>query len=416
MGRTDHWHTDGKRTMEQFETDGAAGSEGAQPQAVGVIGAGAMGSGIAQVAATAGHPVFLVDAFEGAAVKARDRIAAALTKRAAQGKLDPAEAQAIGARITPVNSAAELPECLVVIEAIAEDLDAKMALFEDLGRRQPATTMLATNTSSLDIDAIAPAALHPGRVLGLHFFNPPPAMKLVEVVRGQVTKGDVVIAATRLMTQWGKTPVRCASTPGFIVNRVARPFYGEAQRLVMEGVADPATIDACIRSAGFAMGPLELTDLIGQDVNFAVGKSVWQQTGRDPRYTPTTFQEDLVTSGNLGRKTGKGVYTYAADGTMEGGQPDQARMAQLLAGPVVTNPVARTVAMLVNEAVDVVHRGEAGPKDVDLAMVLGTRYPKGPIAWGREIGFLTIRDQLLELDAAFPGGRYRPSEALTEIE
>jgi 3-hydroxybutyryl-CoA dehydrogenase len=164
------------------------------------------------------------------------------------------------------------------------------------------------------------------------------------------------------------------------------------------------------------MGPLELTDLIGQDVNFAVGKSVWQQTGRDPRYTPTTFQEDLVTSGNLGRKTGKGVYTYAADGTMEGGQPDQARMAQLLAGPVVTNPVARTVAMLVNEAVDVVHRGEAGPKDVDLAMVLGTRYPKGPIAWGREIGFLTIRDQLLELDAAFPGGRYRPSEALTEIE
>ncbi len=391
-------------------------SEGAGLGAVGVIGAGAMGSGIAQVAATAGHAVFLVDAFEGAAEKARDRIAAGLAKRASQGKLDPAEADAISARITPVAAAADLPGCLVVIEAIAEDLDAKVALFEDLGRRQPAATMLATNTSSLSIDDIAPAAPHPGRVLGLHFFNPPPAMKLVEVVQGQQTSGDVMTAATALMTAWGKTPVRCASTPGFIVNRVARPFYGEAQRLVEEGVADPATVDAAIRSAGFAMGPLELTDLIGQDVNFAVGKSVWQQTGQDPRYTPTTFQENLVTSGNLGRKTGKGVYTYAADGTMTDAEPDEARMAQLLAGPVVTNPVARTVAMLVNEAVDLVHRGEAGPDDVDLAMVLGTRYPKGPIAWGREIGFRTIRDQLLELDATFPGGRYRPSEALTEMD
>ncbi len=383
---------------------------------VGVIGAGAMGSGIAQVAATAGHPVFIVDAFEGAAQRACTRITEGLRKRAAQGKLDPAEAEAIAGRIFPCDSAEALPECLVVIEAIIEDLDAKTELFDVLGRTQPATTLLATNTSSLSIDQIAPAAAHPGRVLGLHFFNPPPAMKLVEVIRGEVTSPEVMDTGADLVTAWGKVPVRCASTPGFIVNRVARPFYGEAQRLVQEGVADPATIDACVRTAGFRMGPLELTDLIGQDVNLAVGTSVWRQTNKDPRYEPTPFQQNLVAEGNLGRKTGKGVYTYAADGTSPDNVPDQAKVAELLASGVLTNPVARTLAMLVNEAVDLVDRGEAGSADVDLAMTLGTGYPKGPIAWGREIGFTTVRDQLRELDAAFPGGRYRPSPALDKIE
>ena len=382
---------------------------------VGVIGAGAMGSGIAQVAASAGHPVFLCDAFEGAAERAQTRIAADLAKRATQGRITAEDAAAIAARITPVAAATHLPACIVVIEAIAEDLDAKSALFEELGRTQPATTILATNTSSLSIDAIAPAAAHPGRVLGLHFFNPPPAMKLVEVIRGETTTQAVLEAATALVVSWGKVAVRCASTPGFIVNRVARPFYGEAQRMVQEGVADAATIDACLRSAGFRMGPLELTDLIGQDVNLAVGTSVWNQTSRDPRYAPTPFQQGLVAAGHLGRKSGQGVYTYAADGTSPNNVPDEARVAELLVSGVITNPVARTLAMLVNEAVDLVDRGEAGPADVDLAMTLGTGYPKGPIAWGREIGFLKVRDQLLELAATFPGGRYRPSPALEKI-
>ena len=384
---------------------GATDMDNAELGAVGVIGAGAMGSGIAQVAATAGHPVFLCDAFEGAAERAQARIAADLAKRAAQGRLPAEEAAAIAARITPVAAAADLPACVVVIEAIAEDLDAKSALFEELGRTQPASTILATNTSSLSINAIAPAAAHPSRVLGLHFFNPPPAMKLVEVIRGETTVQDVLDAATALVVSWGKVAVRCASTPGFIVNRVARPFYGEAQRMVQEGVADAATIDAC----------LELTDLIGQDVNLAVGTSVWNQTSRDPRYAPTSFQQGLVAAGHLGRKSSQGVYTYAADGTATDNVPDDAKVAELLASGVVTNPVARTLAMLVNEAVDLVDRGEAGSGDVDLAMTLGTGYPKGPIAWGREIGFGTVRDQLLELDAAFPGGRYRPSPALERI-
>jgi 3-hydroxybutyryl-CoA dehydrogenase len=391
------------------------GSSAPELDPVGVVGAGAMGSGIAQVAASAGHPVYLVDALEGAAQRACARIAATLHERAETGRLDPAEAAETAARLHAVATIEDLPRCQVVIEAVLEDLDVKSDIFDALGRTQPSGTLLATNTSSLSIDEIAPAAAYPERVLGLHFFNPPPAMRLVEVVRGQVTSPALLDAAARLMTSWGKTPVRCASTPGFIVNRVARPFYGEAQRMVMAGVAGPATIDACLRSAGFPMGPFELTDLIGQDVNLAVGTSVWMQTSRDPRYAPVQMQADLVAAGHLGRKSGQGVYRYAEDGTAVDNVPDEGRVAELLAGPLLTNPVARTVAMLVNEAVDLVDRGEAGSADVDLAMVLGTRYPKGPIAWGREIGLTVVRDQLLELDAAFPGGRYRPSPALSVI-
>ncbi len=220
--------------------------------------------------------------------------------------------------------------------------------------------MLATNTSSIDIDAIARDATDPERVLGLHFFNPPPVMRLVEVVRGKLTSPAYVEHAMALMRAWGKTPVRCASTPGFIVNRVARPFYGEAQRIVEAGVADAATVDWVLRErGGFPMGPLELTDLIGQDVNLAVATSVWEQTGHDERYAPTELQRRLVEEGRLGRKTGSGVYTYAADGSLEGPSPTLELADRLVGGPVATDPLARTLAMLVNEAVDLVHRGEA---------------------------------------------------------
>ena len=387
-----------------------------QPLAdVAVVGAGAMGSGIAQVAATAGHPVHVVDAIPGAAEAACARIAAALRARAHQGKLDPQLAAGLAERLRAVTSAADLPPCVVVIEAIAENLDAKQALFADLAATQPATTLLATNTSSLSIDAIAEAATHPERVLGLHFFNPAPVMRLVEVVRGTATAAGVLEEGTAFMVAWGKTPVRCASTPGFIVNRVARPFYGEAQRMVQEGVADPASIDACLRAAGFPMGPLELTDLIGQDVNLAVGTSVWEQTGRDPRYAPTPLQQGLVAAGKLGRKSGEGIYRYGPDGAALEATPDEGRVAELMAAPVTGNPVARTLAMLVNEAVDLVARGEATAADVDLAMTLGTRYPKGPIEWGRQIGYAVVGEQLEQLDAAFPGGRYRPSPALSTM-
>jgi 3-hydroxybutyryl-CoA dehydrogenase len=382
-------------------------------RAVAVIGAGAMGSGIAQVAAQAGHEVYLVDVFEGAAATARDRLASMLARLAAKGRITLAEADAATANIHVTDSAADLPECALVIEAIRENLDDKQALFAAVARSQPAGTLFASNTSSLDITAIAQGLPHPERVLGLHFFNPPPLMRLVEVIHGRLTSDETLTAATQLMKAWQKAPVRCTSTPGFIVNRVARPFYGEAQRMVEAGVADAATIDLAMREVGgFRMGPMELTDLIGQDVSLAVGTSVWEQTGRDERYTPTELQRQLVADGRLGRKSGQGVFRYDASGQPLDASPDRALAVALTAGPIVTNPVGRTVAMLVNEAVDLVARGEASAEDVDTAMELGTNYPKGPIAWGAEIGFDVIAEQLRHLDAAFPGGRYRPSPAL----
>ena len=379
---------------------------------VAVVAAGSMGSGIAQVAAAAGHDVHLVDAADGAAAAGAARIEASLATLVGKGRVTAgAAAQTLG-RVHVERRLEDLPECSLVIEAVKEDLGVKRHLFAELAGLQTPTTILASNTSSLDIGAIASAVHDPERVVGLHFFNPAPAMRLVEVVHSDVSADPVLDHLDRLMRTWGKTPVHCASTPGFIVNRVARPFYGEAQRMLAAGVADAATLDACLRGAGFRMGPLELTDLIGQDVNLAVGTSVWEQTGRDERYAPTELQQRLVAEGHLGRKTGQGVYRYAADGTAVDAAPDEARVAELVAGPVTTDPVARTVAMLVNEAVDLVHRGEASAEDVDLAMTLGTSYPRGPIAWGQEIGYDVVAAQLAELDEAFPGGRYRPSPAL----
>lgn len=380
---------------------------------VAVIGAGAMGSGIAQIAAQAGQEVHLVDALEGAAAAARDRLDRVLARLAAKGKITPAQADTARANIHVARATADLPECGLVIEAIREDLADKRALFAALAGSQPAGTLLASNTSSLSITAIAQGLPHPERVLGLHFFNPPPLMRLVEVVRGEQTSSESITVAAELMRGWGKTTVRCMSTPGFIVNRVARPFYGEAQRMVEAGVADAATIDLAIRQGGgFTMGPMELTDLIGQDVSLAVGTSVWEQTGHDERYAPTDLQRQLVASGRLGRKTGHGVFRYDGAGQPLDASPDRALAAALICGPIVTNPFARTLAMLVNEAVDLVARGEASAEDVDTAMQLGVNYPKGPIAWGAEVGFDVIAAQLRRLDVAFPGGRYRPCPAL----
>lgn len=382
---------------------------------VGVIGAGAMGAGIAQVAATAGHEVVLVDVAPGAAAAAVERIGTALSRLVDKGRMRADDAAAVLARTTAGQSLGDLPNCGLVVEAVPEDLDLKRDIFAELADLQPSTTVLATNTSSIDIDDIAADVADPERVLGLHFFNPPPLMALVEVVHGKRTAPAYVEHAAALVTAWGKTPVRCSSTPGFIVNRVARPFYGEAQRIVESGIADAATVDWILRErGGFPMGPLELTDFIGQDVNLAVGTSVWEQTGRDERYAPTTFQRRLVEAGRLGRKSGRGVYAYAADGSVEGAEPDLQLAERLVGGPVATDPLARTLAMLVNEAVDLVSRGEASADDVDTAMRLGTRYPKGPIAWGRELGFDVVARWVAELDEAYPGGRYRPSPALTD--
>lgn len=379
---------------------------------VAVVGAGVMGAGIAQVAATAGHEVHLHDVTPERAAAGRDRIRTRLHDLVAKQRMSSEDANAAEARLHVAADLSGLPQCALVVEAAQEDLETKRTLFTELAHVQPPTTILATNTSSLDVNAIAEAVHDPERVLGLHFFNPAPVMRLVEVVHGKNSAQTYVDFAADLMRAWGKTPVHCASTPGFIVNRVARPFYGEAQRMLEEGVADAATLDACLRSAGFQLGPFELTDLIGQDVNLAVGTNVWEQTGRDPRYEPTALQQRLVDEGRLGRKSGHGIFRYASDGRPLDAQPDEALVRELVGGPVRTDPVARTVAMLVNEAEDLVRREEASAADVDTAMVLGTAYPKGPIAWGQELGRGLVRSILEELNQAYPGGRYRPSPAL----
>ena len=281
---------------------------------VGVVGAGTMGAGIAQVAAAAGHPVLLCDAAAGAAEAARTRIGQALERAQRQGRLSAAERAAIAARIKACHGLDALAPAGLVIEAIVEDLAAKQQLFEALEVFLEPTAILASNTSSLSITALAAKLKHPERVVGLHFFNPAPRMALVEVVHGLSSAPTALATARATVEAWGKTPVEVRSTPGFIVNRVARPFYGEALRALAEGAAEVATIDAVLREAGgFAMGPFELIDLIGLDVNLAVSRSIHAAYHYDPRYAPSLVQQDMVDAGRLGRKAGRGFYEHSGD-------------------------------------------------------------------------------------------------------
>jgi 3-hydroxybutyryl-CoA dehydrogenase len=279
-----------------------------------VIGAGIMGAGIAQVASQAGHPVRLFDTRDGAADGARAKLAATLDGLAAKGRFDAAEATAIAGRIT---SAARLDDAVaagIVIEAIVENLDAKRALFRDLEEIVGDGTVLASNTSSISITALARELKRPGRLVGMHFFNPVPLMKLVEVVSGLATDAEVAAAIFDLAKAWGKTPVHARSTPGFIVNRIARPYYAETLALLHERLAEPAVIDACLRGAGFRMGPCELMDLIGHDTNFAVTQSVFDANFGDKRYQPSLVQREMVDGGLLGRKSGRGFFAYGPGG------------------------------------------------------------------------------------------------------
>lgn len=279
---------------------------------VAVVGAGAMGAGIAQVAAQAGHRVRLLDARAGAAADAVRRLAQTLDALAAKGRMSADDARATAGRIVAIDAPADCAGASLVVEAIVEDLAAKRELVGALEAVVADDAILASNTSSLSITALAAGMKRPGRIAGLHFFNPAPLMPLVEVVRGLAT--DPAVANTLFATAaaWGKTPVHAASTPGFIVNRCARPYYGEALRLLAERAAEPATIDAVMREAGgFRMGPFELMDLIGHDVNYAVTRSVWEATFHDPRYAPSGLQRELVAAGRLGRKSGRGFYDHS---------------------------------------------------------------------------------------------------------
>lgn len=294
----------------------------AREATVGIVGAGTMGIGIAQVAAAAGHPVLLFDAVEGAAQRGKEKIANGLERLVAKRKLADRDRDGLLGRITVVEEQRAFEPAALVIEAIVEDLNAKRTLFASIEDIVSRDAILATNTSAISITAIAAPLKRPDRVVGMHFFNPAPVMKLIEVVSGLATRADVAETVVDTATGWDKVAVRTRSTPGFIVNRIARPFYGEALRLLEEMVADPATLDALMTECGgFRMGPFALMDLIGHDVNYAVTSTVFDAFYQEPRYRPSLVQSELVDAGWLGRKSGRGFYRY--EGSDERPEPDE---------------------------------------------------------------------------------------------
>ncbi|MFE7775497.1 3-hydroxyacyl-CoA dehydrogenase [Streptomyces sp. NPDC057445] len=330
--------------------------------AVAVVGTGTMGQGIAQVALVAGHRVRLYDAVPGRAPEAAEAIGARLDRLVEKGRMDASARDAARGRLHPAADLSELADCALVVEAVLEQLDVKQQLFGELEKIVAEDCLLATNTSSLSVTAIAGALRLPGRFVGLHFFNPAPLLPLVEVVSGFATDGTAATRAYATAKAWGKTPVRCADTPGFIVNRVARPFYAEALRVHEERGADPATIDAVLRECGgFRMGPFELTDLIGQDVNEAVTRSVWESFFQDPKFTPSLAQRRLVQSGRLGRKSGQGWFPYA-EGT-ERPEPQTASPAKVPEAITVRGdlgPAEPLVALFEEAGIKVRRRGGGG--------------------------------------------------------
>lgn len=373
-------------------------------EAIGIAGAGAMGSGIAQVAAQSGHPVYLYDTSLEALKKAELSLQKILARLVEKGKIHEDEADETLSRITYVQSIEDFNHCSMAIEAIVEDLDIKKNFFASMEAIVDEDCILATNTSSLSVASIAAACKKPERVMGIHFFNPAPLLPLVEIVAAVQSSEEVVARGRDLIDSWGKKTVLAKDTPGFIVNRVARPFYGEALRILEEGIADSATIDWAMKEiGGFRMGPFELMDFIGNDVNYAVTESVFQAFYYDPRYKPAFTQKRMVEAGWLGRKSGRGYYNYAEGA--EKPEPD----TNTATGELVFN---RILAMLINEAADALYLNIASKEDIDLAMTKGTNYPKGLLQWADEIGIDTCLARLEEMHHLYGEDRYRPSPIL----
>lgn len=374
---------------------------------IGIAGSGAMGAGIAQVAAMAGHEVYVYDTNPEALHKAVDGIAASLERLVLKGKLDNSQALDVKGRIIPVQSLEALKGADLFIEAVVEKLEVKNELFSKIETWLGEDAVLATNTSSLSVTAIAAACKHPQRVIGLHFFNPAFLMPLVEVIPAVQTKNDLPDELVNLMRTWGKVPVVAKDTPGFIVNRVARPFYGESLRILEEGIADIPTIDWALKNFGnFRMGPFELMDLIGNDVNYAVTETVWGQMYFDPRYKPSIIQKKMTEAKRFGKKSGRGYYDYTGD-TRPLDPVNDEELGRMI--------FLRVLCMLINEAADALYFGVASKDELDLAMIKGVNYPKGLLKWADEIGIKMVLETLHQLKETYQEDRYRPSVLLKQM-
>jgi 3-hydroxybutyryl-CoA dehydrogenase len=368
---------------------------------IAVVGAGTMGAGIAESAALAGLSVVMVDVSEEALDRGRVTIEKDLDRRVKKGRLPDEERRASIGRVSTTTALEDCADAPVVIEAVVEDMAVKSKVFGDLDGVVASDAVLATNTSSLSVAGIAAATEHPERVVGLHFFNPVPAMRLVEVVARPSTDPSAISQVEGVAERLGKTSIRVSDTPGFVVTRVARPFYLEALRLVEAG-GEPGRIDAAIRGAGFRMGPLQLADLIGNDVNLAVSESLFERYYYHPRFRPSYLQRSMVEGGLLGRKSGRGFYDYGAEekGGDHGFEPSE-------------DLALRVISCIVNEAFLALSEGVATAEDIDRAMKLGANYPKGPFEWVEEIGAHSIVETLDSLRAAH-GEAYLAAPALRE--
>ena len=372
-----------------------------------IVGAGAMGRGIAQVLAEAGVNVTLYDTHESALTSAIKQLDSVYSRLVEKGRRSRQSCDEALARITTIVNFKDAEGSDLVIEAIIESLDAKRSVFQMVDDVVSEDCVLATNTSSLSIAAISAGVNNPGRVVGLHFFNPAALMPLVEIVPSLATDPDVLARCKSAVKAWGKSGVVAADSPGFIVNRVARPFYAEAMHMLEEGLADVPTIDWAMREiGGFRMGPFQLMDLIGHDVNYVVTETVWTQFYFDPRFRPNLTQKRLLDAGWLGRKSGKGFYDYT-DGASNPSATEDRALGQVI--------VDRITALLFNEAADALYRNICSASDLETAMLRGVNYPKGLLQWANETGLDIIVSRLNALRERTGDTRYRPCPLLVDM-
>lgn len=374
---------------------------------VGIIGAGTMGSGIAQVASTAGYTVKIFDASEAALNKAETSLEKILNRLIEKGRIDNQEKERIQNNISYVGRLKDLSGSDLTIEAIVENLEVKQNVLSELENYLCDKCIIASNTSSLSVASIAASLKKPERCIGIHFFNPAPLMKLVEIIPAIQTSEDTLQTAIKTISDWKKVVAVAKDTPGFIVNRVARPFYGEALRIYEEGIADFATIDWSLKTiGGFRMGPFELMDFIGNDVNYTVTETVFTAFYFDPRYKPAFTQKRFAEAGYLGRKSGKGYYDYSEGATKPSPKKDKEIGQQIF---------NRVIVMLINEAADALFLNIASAEDIDNAMTKGVNYPKGLLAWANEKGIDWCVSKLDELYDEYHEDRYRCSLLLRKM-